>query len=207
MPRISKEEKAKVREALLASAANHFAAHGLAGANIDQISLDAGFAKGTVYNYFPSKRALFGAVLTAASLATVQHAERLVTSGGARQQLRALAEADVALVRRHPNVMKALLREILAPNGADPDVLASLVPLLKRASGILEQGQREGQVRDDVSAAQLAQVFLGQLSMAYLQHWSGVGLPWEDMAERVTLLFFEGAGCAHGASIASFKTA
>ena len=38
--------------------ADEFAREGYNGANINRISIQAGFAKGTIYNYFPSKRAL-----------------------------------------------------------------------------------------------------------------------------------------------------
>lgn len=193
MPRISKQAKVHVRAKLLASAAKHFAAHGLAGANINQISLDAGFAKGTVYNYFPSKKALFAAVLHSASLATLAHARGGLGQGSVRAELQALAAADVALVRRYPEVMKALLRELLAPEGAGPQVLAALAPLHQRVTALLARGQAEGCVRSDMGAPHLAQVFLGQLSMAYVQHWLGGGLAWEEMAESVTALFLDGA--------------
>lgn len=48
----------ETRQALLEAAAEAFAQDGYAKANINQISMAAGFAKGTIYNYFPSKRAL-----------------------------------------------------------------------------------------------------------------------------------------------------
>ncbi|HVP20250.1 MAG TPA: TetR/AcrR family transcriptional regulator [Anaerolineaceae bacterium] len=46
------------RRRLLDAAADEFSRSGFSGANINAISTLAGFAKGTVYNYFPSKRAL-----------------------------------------------------------------------------------------------------------------------------------------------------
>jgi AcrR family transcriptional regulator len=48
---------------LLEAAAEAFAEDGYQSANINRISLAAGFAKGTIYNYFPSKRALMLAVI------------------------------------------------------------------------------------------------------------------------------------------------
>ena len=65
MGRISAEEKARVRVSLIRTAAEHFALEGYEGASINRISLGAGFAKGTVYNYFPSKAALLAEVLRA----------------------------------------------------------------------------------------------------------------------------------------------
>lgn len=67
MPRYRKAERdrivAEARRRLLDAAIAEFAAYGYAGANINRISQAAGFAQGTVYNYFSAKRALFGAVV------------------------------------------------------------------------------------------------------------------------------------------------
>jgi AcrR family transcriptional regulator len=51
------------RRRLLDAAGAEFAAAGYHGANINRISRAAGFAKGTIYNYFPSKRALMLALI------------------------------------------------------------------------------------------------------------------------------------------------
>jgi AcrR family transcriptional regulator len=55
--------KDETRRRLLDAAADEFSRSGFPGANINTISTSAGFAKGTVYNYFPSKRALMLALL------------------------------------------------------------------------------------------------------------------------------------------------
>jgi len=67
MARYKKEDRDRIfkdnRQMLLASAAEEFALRGYSGANINQISLAAGLAKGTVYNYFESKQALMLALI------------------------------------------------------------------------------------------------------------------------------------------------
>lgn len=67
MPRLATADKEeiqnKTRQELLSAAAHEFATQGFTGANINRISLAAGFAKGTVYNYFPSKRDLMLALI------------------------------------------------------------------------------------------------------------------------------------------------
>lgn len=55
--------KSTTRNQLLDAAAVEFAREGYNGANINRISLSAGFAKGTIYNYFPSKRDLVLALI------------------------------------------------------------------------------------------------------------------------------------------------
>jgi AcrR family transcriptional regulator len=67
MPRHKDAERKQVmsetRQLLLDAASEEFAKEGFKGANINRISIAAGFAKGTVYNYFESKRALMLALI------------------------------------------------------------------------------------------------------------------------------------------------
>ena len=53
----------ETRALLLQAATEEFAREGYMGANINRISKNAGFAKGTIYNYFESKRALMLALI------------------------------------------------------------------------------------------------------------------------------------------------
>ena len=67
MSRVTADTKQATRARLLAAAAQEFARAGLERANVDAISLAAGYAKGTIYNYFASKEELFLAVVEEAS--------------------------------------------------------------------------------------------------------------------------------------------
>jgi len=67
MPRYKKTDRQEIRgqtrQALLQAATVEFAREGFERANINHISQAAGFAKGTIYNYFVSKRALMLALI------------------------------------------------------------------------------------------------------------------------------------------------
>lgn len=58
-----KQIKSETRTKLLQAAAEEIASLGYEGANINRISEAAGYAKGTIYNYFPSKRELMLALI------------------------------------------------------------------------------------------------------------------------------------------------
>ena len=63
-PTATREEQLyETRERLLIAAAEEFASLGFDNANINRISQAAGFAKGTIYNYFSSKRDLMLALI------------------------------------------------------------------------------------------------------------------------------------------------
>jgi AcrR family transcriptional regulator len=55
MVRVTASVKETTRARLLTAAAAEFARAGFERASVDAISLAAGYAKGTIYNYFPSK--------------------------------------------------------------------------------------------------------------------------------------------------------
>jgi len=59
---VSDEQVTQRRQELLAAAARVFEQHGYAATTIDAIAAAANVSKGSVYNYFPSKDALFEAV-------------------------------------------------------------------------------------------------------------------------------------------------
>ena len=67
MPRYKNSDRQEImgqtRQRLLQAATTEFAREGYARANINRISRAAGYAKGTVYNYFASKRALMMALI------------------------------------------------------------------------------------------------------------------------------------------------
>ena len=179
MPRISQEERKRVRARLLDSAARHFAEHGLAGANINRISLDAGYAKGTIYNYFASKEELFATILGTGSDVTVQRYRQREVEGDLRAHLLALAEEDVALVQRHESFMKVIVRELLSARPQTREHLdAGLRPLAEVIVELIDDARERGELRNDLETAQLATLFMGQMTMLYAEHWrSGGELP------------------------------
>jgi AcrR family transcriptional regulator len=194
--RISAAQREVVRRALLQSAAQHFAAHGLRGANINRISLDAGFAKGTVYNYFRSKEELFEAVLSVGSEETLRRYRVQPVEGGTREKLRALMAADASLVREHEAFMQTFVRELVVPRPeTDALIAAGMAPLVEEAVRIIAAGQDAGELRGDLSASRLAQVLLGLLTMAYVQNWRSNGHwpGWAELPDVVVAMFIDGA--------------
>src|SRR5918995_940971 len=116
MARITADTKEANRMRLLTAAAEEFARDGLEGANVNEISLAAGLAKGTVYNYFPSKQALFLAVVDEACRLAERSAVPMPEASTAARLENVLA-ADVEWARSHEPFARVLVREALK---ADP---------------------------------------------------------------------------------------
>ncbi len=107
MPRLAVATKAETqnqtRAKLLEAAADEFAANGFVGANINRISLAAGFAKGTIYNYFPSKRDLMLALIDDIG---ARHAQFIITGveieDDAVDRIRQFFSAGFSFVEQYP---------------------------------------------------------------------------------------------------------
>ena len=206
MSRISRSSQEKVRRRLLETAATSFARHGFDAANIDQIAVAAGVAKGTVYNYFQSKEQLFGAVLSEAARRAVARYDEGRPFPDVRSALRALAAADLAVLREEEAFMKVLVGEAMNPRSENYAViLEHLAPFLGAVSETVDRAVRDGQVRADRPVPQLALTFVGLLTLLYIQYWKSGG-SWPDLGEVPDLavsLFLDGAAGPAGSGPAS----
>jgi AcrR family transcriptional regulator len=196
MARVTAESKTLTRERLVRTAAERFARDGFEGASVDRISIEAGFAKGTLYNYFPSKEALFAAVIEQAAQRAAHLYAGSLPGGTARERLLALARADVRVLRGQEPFTRVLVREAMSFRPETyPLIVRHLAPFLSAVEAALADGARRGEVRRDTPPAQLALLFTGLLSMHYVQHW-GSGGAWpalDDVPELVVEAFLDGA--------------
>jgi AcrR family transcriptional regulator len=196
MARISSATREKVRRRLLETAAEHFAERGLDGAQIDAIALAAGYAKGTVYNYFSTKEELFAEVLAEGCRSAVQRYAATPHEGGVRDCLRALAAADVAVLRDEEGFMKVVVREAMSFNPRTyPMILEHMAPYVGQVQQVLQGGLARGEIRDDRPVGQLALAFVGFQVLLFVQHW-GSGGAWptlEELPDLVVSLFLDGA--------------
>jgi TetR/AcrR family transcriptional regulator len=195
--RITSEQKEAHRTRLLEAAAAEFADAGVDGANVNRISLAAGLAKGTIYNYFSSKRDLFLAVVEEASSQAAAGDEPLDRDAPTAARLRAILESDVEWVREHEDFARVLVREALA---GDPrhqaGIVAAAAPFVERVSEIIAAGIERGEIRAELDVGQLALLFSGLCELAVSLHW-GAGGGWpglDEIPELVTSLFLDGVG-------------
>ncbi len=209
MVRVTERVKGATRVRLLEAAAVEFAREGLDGANINRISVAAGLAKGTVYNYFSSKEELFFAVVTESCERAAAGARAVRRDAPTVQRLRALVESDVGWAREHEAFARVLVRQALSGDPRfHPRVLEAAAPFLSAVVDVLADGADRGEIRDDVPAVQLALIFTGLGELALVQHW-GSGGAWPALAEipdLVVRLFMEGAA-PRAASAAQVATA
>jgi AcrR family transcriptional regulator len=172
MPRVSAETKQATRARLLTAAAEEFGRVGLERANVNAISLAAGYAKGTIYNYFPSKEELFLAVVEEA-VAQAAAAGSAPAEAPAWERLAATLAGFCAWAGEHDPFARVLVREcLMGTPGLYPRVIAAEAPLVGELEASLRHGSARGELRGDVPAELLARAITGLTDLALVEHWA-----------------------------------
>jgi AcrR family transcriptional regulator len=190
MSRVTADTKRATRTRLLDAAAQEFARAGLERASVDAISLAAGYAKGTIYNYFASKEELFLAVVEEA-MAQAAASSPVLGDAPARDRLAAVLTGFCAWVREHDAFARVLVREcLMGTPGLYPRVIGAEAPLTGELETILRDGARTGELRDDVPAEVLALAIAGLADLAMAEHWAsgGARLDLHEIPELVLTL-------------------
>ncbi|AIY48411.1 MULTISPECIES: TetR/AcrR family transcriptional regulator [Mycolicibacterium] len=173
-------DAARNRARLLEVAYETFAAEGLS-VPIDEIARRAGVGAGTVYRHFPTKEALFQAVIAERIRGVVEEGRSL------------LAEADPAeaifmflrsMVLQWGAADRGLV-DALAGSGIDVNTLVPEAEdeYLTVVGDLLAAAQRAGTVRSDITVADVKALLVGCQAM---QSYNA------DVAERVTSVVFDG---------------
>jgi len=98
-----RQARKEVRQRLIEAAIQEFAQNGYDGANVNTISVAAGFAKGTIYNYFPSKKELMFAILGESGSAHFDFiAEQIREEDDPILRVKCFFEAGFAFVEEDP---------------------------------------------------------------------------------------------------------
>jgi AcrR family transcriptional regulator len=123
MPRHKQADRTAImgqtRERLLQAATAEFARQGYEKANINRISRAAGFAKGTVYNYFPSKRALMLALIDAiAAMHFEALSEQIAQEEDPARRLERFFEAGFAWVTENLDQARVMFATLNGPDRA-----------------------------------------------------------------------------------------
>jgi AcrR family transcriptional regulator len=175
MAKASAETKEATRASLLAAAAREFGRVGLERASVDAISLAAGFAKGTIYNYFASKEELFLAVVEEASKQATR-VGGIPADASARERLEATIAGFCTWAKQQEPFARVLVREcLMGTPGLYTRVIGAEVPLVGEFEATVRQGMERGELRTDIGADVLALSIAGLMDLALVQHWASDG--------------------------------
>jgi AcrR family transcriptional regulator len=171
MPRHKEDNKENImsetRLLLLQAATREFAQEGYLGANINRISKNAGFAKGTIYNYFDSKRALMLALIDEIASGHLEFmAQKVLQDDHPTRRMELFFEAGFAWVKDNLPQGRVLFATL---NGADMEfktqMYSAYLPMFQLVEqDILALGIEQGifrQIEPGSTAGLIMTIYLG----------------------------------------------
>jgi len=171
-----KKDPEAVKANILAVATAEFAAHGLSGANINEIARKTSTSKRMIYYYFGDKEGLYCAVLEGV-YASLRKSEDMLEVGSLApvEALHRLVEATFDAHANAPH----FIRLVMIENIHNGDYLrkSEIVPKLNRSiidklEDVCMRGKKEGLFRDGADALQL--------------HWLISSLSFYNVSNRAT---------------------
>lgn len=151
------------RRLILTAARHEFATRGYRGARTAAIATGAGCSEPMLYKHFPSKQALFAAVLTDATDAMKTMVDGVMAaSGGPLAGMLAVARRAAS----DPLIIETIrLRTLAAALVDDPQVCAALTAslneVLQRMTATIAAGQAAGEMRTDIDPRTAAWILYG----------------------------------------------
>jgi AcrR family transcriptional regulator len=167
------------RNAILDAAADVFARKGYAAARIIEVARAAGVGKGTIYEYFPSKEALFFAVFEAMMQTAGEEIAALAQEleGSFDERMRYLSDRMIQTWLDQLDVY-ALVMEFWSATASSPgrDRFKAVFQegyrhLRSVVGGLIRDAQRTGAVAPACDARQVAAGLVGTWDALLLQAW------------------------------------
>ena len=167
------------RTAILDAAAQVFSQKGYTATRIIEVARAAQVGKGTIYEYFPSKEALFFAVFQAMMAGAGETIAQATVnlSGSFADRLQALSDQIIATWLNDIH-MYGLVMEFWAATASAPgrdqfkSSFLSGYEELRRVVGVLiQKGQDAGEVTTNCDAAAVAAALIGTWDALLLQAW------------------------------------
>jgi len=167
MGETKRESATRTRELLVEAAIEEFSRSGFTEANINRISIRAGFGKGTVYNYFSDKRSLLLETLETIAREHVAYiVERVTGVEAAETRLTRFFAAGFAYIGERPTRARLVLASLFGFDQSIRERLGELyAPLFESlARDVVARGMaagRFGNVDPSRAALSLMTLYLG----------------------------------------------
>jgi AcrR family transcriptional regulator len=183
----STQQKAETRERLYRAAVRLFASRGLAATTVEDITREAGVAKGTFFNYFRSKEQVLG-VLAEIHHANVRSAVEAASTakGSVKPALQELFRLNAAEFSEGAALTRALFSAVLLDGEMRKQMKHGMATGRQMLQAVIVRGQENGELRTDRTAEELA--------VSFQQSLVGVAFVWcvqEDgsLTSRMTSAF------------------
>ena len=151
--------KEEMRSQIFQAAMRLFERKGVFDTTVEEITESADVAKGTFFNYFPSKEAILSKLADRQIGVIKQAAEASRTAPSMRPILINMAHDLASGPGRSPMMLRSLLSVFLGNKLLSETFQKALQMGRENVAIIMERGQRLGEIRTDLSPTELARIF------------------------------------------------
>lgn len=185
---------------ILLAATTVFSQNGYAGTRIADVAKAAGIGKGTIYEYFSSKEALFFATFEQLMMDMGQQMANIAanTTGSASKRL--VETADAVMRAWIPSLdLYGLVLEFWSATTASPDrrrfktaFQTGYSEARKIVSTLIQEGIRENNFRSEIDPEALASAIIGSWDALLLQAWLDPDFDPLDASQKHMQVFIDG---------------
>lgn len=191
-PSTNRDIRDSRRADILRAAAKLFARRGLTDTKIGDIAREAGLSHGLVYHYFPSKEAVFEAVITEKREAAWEDVAACEAEHGVEAAMHLLLQRTLDDARERPEVTVMITQALLTdcvPDKLRASLRRGARDSFHRTVAFFERGQTAGCVDASVPATQLAAAMFCLVRGIFLANAQALrGHGWMPLPEADTIL-------------------
>jgi TetR/AcrR family transcriptional repressor of nem operon len=189
----------QTRERVIEEAAKLFVSKGFNGTSISALAKATGLTKGAIYHHYPSKGALFHAVLEMVRKSWSEAVVRdVLKTKNALDRISTLLDNHTRLVGKNEIVCLVMASLITDTDLDDRDsefaealreVYAELVKFIER---IIEKGQAAGEIRSDLDARPVALNVVGMMRTTCCRMLNQFGTSYSKRMAALREIFVDG---------------
>jgi TetR/AcrR family fatty acid metabolism transcriptional regulator len=163
---------------------------GIQALTIKNISGEIGIAESALYRHFKSKTEIIDALLDYLGSFIISHYEKVKTlEVSSLEKIEAMISGQLRLFAENPPYAFVILSDGLYKN--EKVLYAKIFKIMEKAKSIfiniIDEGQRSGEIREDVPGEQLAFMILGSIRLSVTQ-WSLTGFSFDLNKRGKTLI-------------------
>lgn len=184
-----KEEERK--DDILKAALKVFSKEGFHTARMEDIAITAGIGKGTIYEYFSSKKALFKEMMNYAMEYYISEMhEYIIGISDAKRALQSLLEFNIKFLKEHSEIARMIISQ---PHEINEDIMSLFMQARHRmedmVASIIEDGIRCGYFRN-VKPLLAAAMFLAAVGRVAAATLYDCGVQEADTADMLDIFFY-----------------
>ena len=192
--KLRREEK---KERLLKEAIGLFIKKGFEGTNIEDITLGAGVAKGTFYNFFDKKEDVILYYLDNEIVKSRYEIQRRINLlKNIDDKLKLIFVTVLKYIFRNKDFARVLVKERIVSLGAGSNWNELI--LMQTIKQVFAEAMEKGEIKKDIDLADMSEFVFGVFTM-YIIYWlNGMIKTKKELVSKVSSvvrMFIEGIGC------------